>query len=250
MSKLSIIALIVAALLSGLIKTGFGIGAGFFLTPLLSNFTGAKEALGIMTPFMLFTDFITIFIFWRKWDWHTLLLLGPGCCLGTVAGAYFISWASPSATEITIGTTAIIFSLVQMCQGRIHTFQLFEFKTWHFILASIFAGFASSIAHSGGIILTIFLITLCFSKERFVSTLACILLFADITKCILFNKLQILKGTMMIHGIFLLPAMLLGSWLGYKLTKKLNQKRYNFYMNLIVLISGILLLIEPKDFFP
>jgi len=72
----------------------------------------------------------------------------------------------------------------------------------------------------------------------------------DITKALLFTKLHILRSSMIISGISLTPAMLLGSWLGYKLTSKLSGSKYSLLMNIVVLISGVLLIIEPEDFLP
>lgn len=237
--------LIATALSAGIIKTGFGVGAGVFLTPLMSLIMGAKEAVGLMTPMMLITDVLALSILWKKWEWRQIRILFPGCLLGNVVGAYYLSWASPSVAKVTIGIIAVIFSAFQIYKERNPSiFQGFRLKPWHGVVISFIAGIASSIAHSGGIIITIYLITLGLTKEAFVATLVSILLISDIAKVMLFTNLHILNGKVFITGLVLTPVMLLGSWLGRKLIDRLNDKQYVLYINALVFISGLLLLID------
>lgn len=239
------IAIILAALAAGVIKTGFGVGAGVFLTPLLSLIMNPKEAVGLMTPMMLITDVITLYIFWRKWDWYQVKILLPGCVLGNVVGAYYLSWASPATAKVTIGIIAVLFSSFQIYKEKNSTlFQNFQFKTWQGVLVSFFAGIASAVAHSGGIIITIYLITVGLTKEVFVATLVSVLLISDISKVALFTNLHILTWKLMLMGLAATPVMLLGGWAGRKLMDKLNDKQYVLYINALIFVSGIILLVN------
>lgn len=239
------LAIIIAALAAGIIKTGFGVGAGVFLTPLLSLIMGPKEAVGLMTPMMLITDFITLYIFWKKWDWGQVKILFPGCVLGNVVGAYYLSWASPTAAKVTIGMIAVLFSFFQIYKEKNpNFFRNVTFKPWHGVLVSFFAGIASSIAHAGGIIITLYLLTVGLSKEVFVATLVCVLLISDISKAALFTNLHILTPNLILIGLAVTPVMLLGGWAGRKLMDRLNDRQYVLYINILILVSGIILLIN------
>ncbi len=234
----------VTALLAGIIKTGFGVGAGIFLTPLLALMVGPKQAVGMMSPMMLITDVLTLYAFWGKWNWRQIKIIFPGTVLGTIIGAYYLSWASPTIAKVTIGIIAVVFSSMQIYKVKNPSaLQKFKLRTWHGVLTSFFSGIASAIANAGGIVVTIYLVSVGLSKEAFVATLVGVLLLSDISKFVLYTHLNILTWNFLLIGLALTPVMILGSWLGRKLIDKLNERQYVLYINVLVFISGIILLI-------
>lgn len=236
---------ILAAFIAGLIKTTFGVGAGVFLTPLLSIILEPKTAVALMAPMMLITDLSTLGIHWNKWDKKQLYIIFPGTIVGTFLGSYFLAWASPQATKITIGVIAMAFSALQIYRLRNQTLLAqIRFNNWHGCVISLLAGFASAVAHSGGIVLTIYLISLNLSKQSFVATLVGFLLFADILKMVMFTKLGLLNSGLVKASLLLTPILLLGSWVGSKLIEKLSDSQFVLFVNILIFISGLVLLIK------
>ena len=233
------------ALAAGIIKMGFGVGAGIFLTPILALMVGPKQAVGLMSPMMLITDVVTLYVFWGQWDWKQIKVIFPGTVLGTIFGAYYLFWASPSIAKITIGIIAIAFSSMTVYKSKNPSaFQKFEVRTWHGVITSFFSGIASAIANAGGVVVTIYLVSAGLSKEVFIATLVSVLLISDISKFILYTHLNILTWEYLLMGLALTPVMLLGSWLGRKLLERLNERQYVLYINVLVFFSGIILLIN------
>lgn len=232
------------ALAAGIIKTCFGVGAGIFLTPLLSLIVGPKEAVGLMSPMMLITDIFTLQAFWKKWDWGQVRVIFPGTVVGTVFGAYYLSWASPALAKITIGIIAVLFSAMQLYKEKNPSFFKMELKPWHGIVTSFFSGVASAIANAGGIVVTIYLVSIGLTKEAFIATLVSVLLISDISKVTLYTNLHILTSDLMLIGLALTPVMFLGSWIGRKLIDILSDRQYVMYINGLVLVSGLILLIK------
>lgn len=234
-----------AALVAGIIKTAFGVGAGAFLTPLLSLFVGSKEAVALIAPMMLITDLITLYVFWRRWDTQQVRILIPGCLVGTIIGSYYLSSISPATAKITIGCLAVMFALFQLLGSRfLGPLDQLRFARWQVWSVSFFAGVASSLAHSGGIVVTIYLVSTGLTKEAFVATLVSVLLFMDIAKMVLFGSLHILTIQTATLGLLLTPLLLLGSWLGNRLMHALSKERYAQCVNLLILASGMLLLVR------
>lgn len=234
---------IIAAIAAGLIKTTFGIGAGVFLTPLLSLIMYPKTAVALMAPMMLITSIATLWMHWRKWELKYIYILLPGMLVGIVGGSYYLAWASPSLTKLTIGIIAMVFSAFQII--RIKNPQVFanmEVSTPVGIIISLFAGMSSAIAHSGGIIITIYLVTKNLSKSTFVATLVGILFFSDVLKMITYTKLNLLTQPLFIQGLELTPALFLGSWLGSRLIKKLSDSQFILYVNILIFLGGIILI--------
>lgn len=236
---------VVAALAAGLIKAAFGIGAGVFLTPLLSMIMFSKTAVALMAPMMLVTDITTLWMHWKKWDLKYVLLLSPGFLSGVLAGSYYLAWASPSLTTLTIGIIAMVFSAYQIARIKYpETFSGMDVSDTTGVIISIFAGASSAIAHSGGIILTIYLITKNLSKSSFVATLVGILFLSDTLKMVTYTKMGLLTQPILISGLELIPVLLIGSWLGSKLITKLSDTQFVLYVNILILISGIILTVK------
>ncbi|MFZ5632162.1 MAG: sulfite exporter TauE/SafE family protein [Bacillota bacterium] len=236
---------IIAAAMAGLIKTTFGIGAGVFLTPLLSLIIFPKTAVALMAPMMLITDITTLWMHRGKWNLKHIYILLPGVLVGIVAGSYYLAWASTSLTKLTIGIIAMVFSAYQIIRIRYPKFFANkEISTPAGIIISLFAGVSSAIAHSGGIIITIYLITKNLNKSSFVATLVAILFFSDVLKMITYTKLHLLTQPLLINGLELTPVLFLGSWLGSKLINKLSDKQFILYVNILIFASGIILTIS------
>lgn len=234
---------VIAAVAAGLIKTAFGIGAGVFLTPLMSLIMFPKTAVALMAPMMLITDITTLWMHWKKWDLKYIYILLPGVLAGIVAGSYYLAWASPALTKITIGIIAMVFSSYQIVRVKYpRLFTNIDMSVTTGVIISLFAGVSSAIAHSGGIIITIYLITKNLSKSTFVATLVGVLFFSDVLKIITYTKLHLLTPPLLIYGLELTPALFLGSWLGSRLINKLSEKQFILYVNKLIFISGIILI--------
>lgn len=240
---MTIVLTVIAAIAAGLIKTTFGIGAGVFLTPLLSLIMYPKTAVVLMAPMMLITSIATLWMHWRKWDLKYIYILLPGVLVGIVGGSYYLAWASPSLARMTISIIAMVFSAYQIVRVKYpEFFSNLEISTPAGVIISLFAGASSAIAHSGGIIITIYLITKNLSKSTFVATLVGILFFGDVLKMITYTKLNLLTQPLLIQGLELTPALFLGSWLGSKLIKKLSEKQFILCVNILIFFGGIILI--------
>ncbi len=236
---------VAAAFLAGLIKTTFGVGAGVFLTPILSLSMDAKVAVALMAPMMLLSDISTAGLHWKKWHVDHIKVLIPGGIIGVAVGSYYLSWASPGVTRTTIGVIAIIFSTLQIIrQKKSEFFTSLKLKPYHGALISVLAGASSAVAHSGGIIVSIYLVTLGMTKHAFVATLVLFLLVGDVLKMILFFNMKILTTALLIKGIILTPALFLGSWLGAKIINKLTDQQFIIIINVLIFISGLFLVLK------
>ncbi|MFZ5648146.1 MAG: sulfite exporter TauE/SafE family protein [Bacillota bacterium] len=236
---------IVAALMAGIIKTTFGIGAGVFLTPLLSLVLDPKTVVALMAPMMLITDISTLWLHKNKWDLKYINILTPGFLGGVLAGSYYLAWASPSLTKLTIGIIAMVFSAYQIIRLKYpNYFSDMNLGTPAGVFLSLVGGMSSAIAHSGGIIVTIYLVTKNLSKSSFVATLVGMLFFSDILKMFTYTKLNLLNKSLLITGLELTPVLFLGSWLGSKLINKITEKQFILYVNLLIFISGVILTVR------
>lgn len=101
--------IIVVAFFAGVLKSGFGIGAGIFLTPILALVTDPKEAVVLVAPMMLFTDATATCQYWRQWSVKDILSLAPPCYLGAAAGVLLLNWFTPEMARRAIGVIGLVY---------------------------------------------------------------------------------------------------------------------------------------------
>ena len=69
---------IVAILLTGMVKGGFGTGAGGLAVPLMSIYIAPPEAAGIMLPILCAMDLFSVHAYRGRWSREHLRALLPG----------------------------------------------------------------------------------------------------------------------------------------------------------------------------
>lgn len=232
----------ILAFVAGLLKTTFGIGAGVFLTPIASLIVEPKIAVALLAPLMLASDITTLRYNWKKWDVKQLFIIVPSGLFGIFFGTIYLSWAPSVIIQISIGLIAVFFSIFQLY--RFLFVKSNNYKKHNSIFGigiSFIAGVASSIAHSGGIVLTIYLVSLNLPKYVFISTLTSYLFFNDILKNILFFKFNILSYSLFVISLCAVPALYIGSYFGYKIVGTLSHIQFFIIINMLILSSGIIL---------
>ena len=97
------------AFLAGVMKSGFGIGAGIFLTPALPWSRIPKRPSSLVAPMMLFTDITAIYQYWRRWNFRDILSLAPPCLMGAMAGVFLLNWFTPDLARRAIGFIGLLY---------------------------------------------------------------------------------------------------------------------------------------------
>lgn len=237
--------ILLLAFISGFFKTTFGVGAGVFLTPIASLILDPKMAVALLAPLMLVSDITTLRYHWRKWDKQQLLIVTPFGLVGIFIGSVYLSWAPTNLVKFSIGCIAVLFS-----SFNIYKMYAFKSKLQKSLgpvfgaCTSVIAGIAAAIAHSGGIILTLYLSTLSLSKYAFISTLTAYLFFNDILKNILFYKFGLLTNDLIFLSGCVIPALFLGSFIGKKTVAFLTYSQFIIIINCLIFVSGIILIIN------
>jgi len=247
-----IVILIVAAVGSAIIKNGVGIGSGIFLLPLLALVFPPKIALGIGAPVMFISDLIGIKSYWGEWDKKELFLLLPAAFIGVLAGGYFINIIPNSVFIIFIAVFAIGFSSHQIFKISKGYFfnankkEPLKVQVSNPILTGIigfFGGVASVLAHSGGLVMSIYLLQKRYTQRAFVGTLVFFFAATNFLKLLTYFKIGILSKDSFFIIVAISPFVILGALLGNSLNKKIPQEPFKILVLFIILIVGIRLLI-------
>jgi len=232
--------LMAVAFFAGVLKSGFGIGAGIFLTPMLALATEPKEAVVLVAPMMLFTDLVAVYQYWRKWDLRDVLALGPPCLLGAMAGVFLLNWFTPDLARRTIGLIGLLYVGTELVKIGLHA-SLTTQSVARSIPIGLVAGVASALSNSGGVFLSTYIAGR-LRKESFVGTIVLIFVGLNVTKVGMFTGLGLLNQELWLMELMMIPLMFLGSLAGKGINRRIEEKHFMRWIFVLIIGACIKLL--------
>jgi uncharacterized membrane protein YfcA len=122
----------------------------------------------------------------------------------------------------------------------IHAQPLREFH--HPLLIGLLGGVASVISHAGGVIISIYMLRLRMAKSAFVGTIIAVFFLLDLLKIGVYWKMKLLTLQMLLLVSWMIPVMIIGSFLGYLLHKRIPNGLFEKIILGFVLIVSIRLI--------
>jgi uncharacterized membrane protein YfcA len=234
---------VLAAVLIGVAKAGFGGGLGMLVTPLAALAFPAREALGIVLPLLIAGDAFSLYHYWRKWDSRNVGWLLPGSLAGIALGLMLIGRLDDAGLRRFIGGVSVAFIGVQWLRDALGAHpERYHPKHWHGALFGVAAGVTTTLAHAAGPVVALFLIPQRLSKEFYVGTT--VLLFALINwiKLPFFFWQGLCSMTTMERSFWLVPAVAAGVWAGVWCNRRLSPVWFMRVVYVSVLAAGLELL--------
>ena len=235
------IAVVPAIILFGIAKSGLGGSIALISIPLMTIAMPLTEALGIILPILIFSDFIATYKYRKEFDLGTLKLIVPFAALGIVIGSFTFSYFSEDLLKFIIGLMGFLFA------GHYFLFKKNkEAKSEKNLIkggiCSTIAGFTSFCVHAGGTPTSIYLLPLRMRNEIYVGTRIIFFTFVNLIKLPLYINLSMTNLETFKQSVILFPVALLGILIGYKLLKIIEEKLfYNILYALIFVTSTKLL---------
>ncbi len=227
----------------GVSKAGFGGGTGVVVGPVLALLFPAKETVGLMLPLLFACDIASLFPYWRKWDSRNVAVLMPGAVIGIVIGTFSLGRISDAFLAKTIGGAAILFSLLQVYRDwKFRNPKPFVPNNFDGFLAGMGTGFVSTLSHVGGVLSTMYLLPQRLNNETFVGTTTALYFLINLLKIPGYLKLGVLNASTFQRDIPLFPLVLVGTWLGVVLNRRVSSAVFSKIVLAIVLVTGVKLL--------
>ncbi len=243
-------------------KAGFGGGLGMIVVPMLTQIRPAKTVVGFMLPLLLFTDILSLFHYWNRWDRGNIIRLIPGAWVGIAIGSYILNDISDFYLKKGIGGIACLFATLEflrpffikkMIQSRLpqdskqsdnteHEANV-HFKAWHGFIAGILTGIFSAVAHVGGLVVTMYLLPQRLTNQTFVGTTTALYFIINLTKIPFYSHIGLFTFESLIENLALLPYIALGVIIGIFLNTRFPRHIFSRIILLFVFAAGVKLLI-------
>ena len=92
-----------AIILYGIAKSGLGGSMTLISVPLMTIVMPLNQALGIILPILIFSDFIAVYKYRKEFDLGTLKLMVPFAAIGIIIGSLTFSYFSEDLLKFIIG---------------------------------------------------------------------------------------------------------------------------------------------------
>ena len=234
----------------GLSKAGFGGGLGMLTTPLcvLAFSAGGQTpsfAIGVLLPLLCAGDAFSLYHYWGKWERKNLKYLLPGVVIGVVIGVQWIGRFSKEELSIAIGTLAVLFVIFQLVKERILRAEG-AFAPNHAlgVPCGLGAGITSTFAHGAGPVVSMFLIPQQMPKELYVGTTVLVFTWINWIKMPFFVWKGIITRETLLTGLWYLPLIPLGVWLGVWLNRKVSERLFLRLVYVFTFLTGVQLIVS------
>ncbi|WP_207460687.1 sulfite exporter TauE/SafE family protein [Azospirillum sp. SYSU D00513] len=233
--------------LIALMKGAFGGGFALIGVPLLSLFIPPLQAAVIIAPLVCLMDVFALMAYPpRTWDGRQLRVLLPGALAGMAVGALLLGRAPEQLVGMMVGVIAVLFAGQWL--ARRHGLLRGRAEMAPGRLAGCFwggvSGFTSLLAHSGGPLLSVYLLPQQLPKTALAGTQTIFFTVGNLAKLLPYLFLGQLDRPAVIAAALISPTVPLGVLIGRRLHGILDQDRIYIVCYGLVFVTGCKMLLD------
>jgi hypothetical protein len=249
LATVEVLALAVAAVGVGFAKTAIG-GVASVSVALFATVLPARESTGALLPLLLVGDVIAVTIYRRHADWPALLRLFPSVAVGVLVGVAFVARVDDTAMRRMIGSVLLVLVLVHLGQ-RWHrrdqdpeVLREDQHRRRHAtaLVFGVLAGFTTMVANAGGPVMSIYLLSAGLGMLGFLGTSAWFFFAVNLFKVPFSVGLDLISVESLILDLWLIPAVVVGAFLGRSVIHRVDQGRFEVLVLVFVVLSSAYLL--------
>ena len=236
---------VIAVLIAGISKGGFGSGVSFICTPILAIVIEPTIALGLMLPLLMLMDIVSIKLYWKKWCILNARVLILGSLFGIITGVLFYRVASADFLRVIIGLISISFVLYQVMHKKLFFNKaISKFNSKLGIAMGFLAGFTSFISHAGGPPVAVFLLSQGVNKTLYQATTVICFSVVNIFKIFPYAYFGFINKETLTVSLLLSPAAIIGTLIGAYAHKAFSEKLFLHTTYFLLMIAGSKLIFD------
>ena len=228
---------------STFIHSTLGFGQALIAMPLLAMVVELKTATPLVAFVLMTIAAIILLRNWRVTDLNAVWRLVLSSCFGIPVGLFLLKGVPEGLMKVFLGTVIILFSLYNLVNRHLKIIDRRRVNGGSGLayLFGFVAGVLGAAYNTSGVVITIYATLRDWSPERFRSTLQSYFVFTGLL--ILASHGLAGLWTSYVFRLYgtSLPLILVGIFLGGKLSRLIPQGQFDGYVNVGLLIMGLLL---------
>lgn len=216
-----------------------GFGAGLISIPFLTQLFDAKTVIMAST----ITCILNVWIVWenrKEIDWKQLKTIGGYMCLGLPVGVVGLKYMSVPQLKLFLGIFMILLGIYGLLKLKIPSLENYRFSNPALRFILFLGGVIQGAISSGGSMVLLYTQQEIREKDRFRATLALLWTIVSILTTVQYQISGTLhQGAWKLAAVGV-PAVLLGIYIGNKISKSLSRRMFLYVIYLLILSAGIL----------
>lgn len=229
---------VVAALLVGFSKTAIG-GITMVAVAMFALVLPTKDSTGAILLLLLTGDLVAIWAYRKHVDWRLIVRLILPVLIGIGLGAVFLAMVDDVVLKRTIGAILLVLLVAGFWREKLRPHQPAVGAAYGGL-----AGFTTMVANAGGPPMNLYLLAAGYDKWRFLGTSAWFFFVVNMTKLPVSIGLGIIRPELVALAAVLVPLVLVGTWIGRIVIKRIDQQLFERLVNVFVALSAVYLLLS------
>jgi len=242
-------------LVVGIAKGGFGGGIGILAVPLLALAMKPMHMLGVMLPLLIVCDIFSNLHYIGEYEWKHLRRLVPGAAIGIGVGTavlFYMREMPPAqfnqVMNLMIGVMCLLVVGMQVWRMMGKEIPTLPPHPASAVGVGVVAGAASTLNHSAGPIVMVYLLQEKLPKRPFVATMLMYFLIGNTLKLPTFLLLPMADGKPFINAqtlhdsIWFIPLIPVGTMLGAWMNKRIPEKPFAAIMYVAAAAAAVQLI--------
>jgi len=232
-----------SALLIGLAKNGVpgaAIPSILLMTEAFSE--NAKTAVAACLPVLLVGDVIAVTWYRRHAQWRKLAKLLPYVVLGMLPGWLVLRALEANQLRPVIGGLVVLLLALELARRRFG-WEHVPRSRWFVVGTGLLAGFATTVAHAAGPVMSVYLLSQGMVKREFIGTAAWFFLLVNLSKVPVYLGEGMITAEVLKFDLVIAPAVLLGAALGIFVLTRLSQRVFDTLALSLAAVAAVRLLL-------
>jgi len=227
------------------VRSAAGFGAVLIAMPMLAFVLPISTAVSVTTALTAITSLHQLSRDWRRVAWRDFAIMAAYSAIGIGLGFYFITLLNEQALRDSLGVFLILYSVYALATAKVsHTVS----ARWRGPLAAgtgIAGGLLGTLFGAGvGPIYVVYFNALRLEREIFRVTMSTVVLLGGAARIAGYASFGFYERSSIALIAIGLPLVVVGSWLGDRVIRKLDPQRFSWLVAGLILLSGVALLLK------
>ncbi len=229
---------VLAAFILGCAKAGLK-GLTVVIVTMMALVFGAKSSTGILLILLVVGDISAVIYYKKHVNWNLFLRVVPSMVAGVLIGVWLGGLMSETVFKYGLATLIFISLFMMLWLDMKSDKKVPESKFLAYGMGLV-AGFATMIGNLAGAFVNVFFLSMRIPKQTFIGTAAWIFFVINLFKIPfhIFSWKTIQAETLQIN-LVLIPAVLLGFWVGLKIVNLFSEKGYRRFVIVMTFIGAV-----------
>ncbi|MGN0032319.1 MAG: sulfite exporter TauE/SafE family protein [Candidatus Limimorpha sp.] len=232
-----LIVLTIVGFIAGGLSGAVGFGGGMILLPVITYFYGVEIAVPVSTIAQLLSNLSKVGMGWRSIDWKAVARFLIVALPFTALGAFGFAKVNKSAMTILLCSFLIVFSIMKL-KGKLHLPQ----KPATMYIGGGTTGLINGLLGISGPLSSAVFLTLDLAPIAYIASEATAAAAMHIVKTIVYGKLSLVNQDIILSGLGIGCAMILGNFISMQCIKNVNKKLYQRIVAIVMIAVSLWLI--------